>query len=285
MLSLPPFLIVLDLSALIAGNLRDWQTISPVGKCLVPKAVLEEMENLSQTAPEATTEHAAREFVRFFPTSEWQITQSLASHPSLKEAEGHTLSKKARLSLTVAQTVYGLARNHPDALVLLVANDATLVQRLKDLDVTNLCGIPYTALVQWARTQRRPILVTQQLQVMRPESGVVGGATHSPAIANRPAAQSSPSPVADARSASSRRPPWRLRFGNLFFNLLNLAIGVVVVAALWRTISPASFNQFWRQLPLPKSGMINLPGFSLRIATAQENRPSGESLQPQEATD
>jgi PIN domain len=164
---LPPFLFVFDLTALLAGKERDWQDLSRLGDCFVPVAVLEELQSLSDRAPDPETEAKAREFGRFYPTSGWKKTEAIAEHSSLNPAAGHTLSKRARLSLEVLECAYGLARRHPQALVTLVANDQPMVQRLTPLKTNNLCGIPFTVLLQWHRTQRRPDIVSKHLQLMR----------------------------------------------------------------------------------------------------------------------
>jgi len=245
---LPPFLIVLDISALLAGNTREWQGFSRIGECFVPKAALEEMEFLCHRAVEPKLEQVAREFARFYPTSGWKAVLSIATHPALKPTEGHALSKKARLALVVAQAAYGVARNHPEGVVVLVANDQALLQRLRSLAMPNLCGIPLAAWLQWTRSLHRPAVVTQQIQAMRSPVGNAVGVHRStkPTTPSRQAAVAQPSPSYAPRTPS---PSWRLR--QKFYNLLTLAIALVVVGSLWRAVSPVSFAQFWRQLPIP----------------------------------
>jgi hypothetical protein len=131
MVTLPPFLIVLDLTALMAGKPQDWREFSRAGVCFVPKVVLEEIQDLCDNAPEPFLAETAREFVRFYSTSGWHETLSIATHPLLKPAEGHALSKRARIALAVAQTSYGLALNRPEGLVVLVANDQALLKKIR----------------------------------------------------------------------------------------------------------------------------------------------------------
>lgn len=250
---LPPVLIVLDTNVLLAGNTRDWQTFSRVGECFVPKVVLEELEFIANGGAEAEAERVAREFSRFYPESNWKPTHSIATHPSLKPAAGHDLSKKARHSLAVAQTCYGLARNRPEGLVVLVSNDQPLVQRLRQLETPNLCGVPLAAFLQWTRSNRRPAVVTQQLQAVRPAAGVVPTATPRRATptAPRPTVVSQSSRSQSARPAPASSGRRSLRLQQTFYNLVSLALLALVIGGFWRVASPATFARFWQQLPIP----------------------------------
>lgn len=252
MAALPPVLILLDISALLAGRTRDWQLFSRVGTCYVPRAVLEEMEFLCNRASEPEVERVAREFSQFYPTSGWQPSVSIATHPSLRPAPGQSLSSKARLSLAVAQTAYGLSRNRSEALVVLVANDQSLIRRLRIIDAPNLCGIPMTALVQWGRTLRRPLVVTNHLQMMRSPVGVVGGMTTvSPSMRSATVQRAAAAP---SKRTVTRRPPaapHSLRIAQAFYNLLTLLLITLLGLGIWRVVQPASFEQFWQQLPIP----------------------------------
>jgi hypothetical protein len=176
---IPPFLIVFDSTALLAGNARDWQDISRLGECFVPMPVLKELRSLCDRAPDPETEAKAREFARFYPNSAWKQANELVEHSSLNPVAGHSLSKRARLSLEVLESAYGLARRHPEALVVLIANDQPMLQRLTPLKTNNLCGIPFTALLQWHRTQRKPESVSKHLQLMRSLTNAVPSSTVS----------------------------------------------------------------------------------------------------------
>ncbi|GAB4349120.1 MAG: hypothetical protein OHK0047_43210 [Leptolyngbyaceae cyanobacterium] len=277
---LPPFLIVLDNSALLAGETRQWQEITRLGECFVPEAGLEAIQMLCDRASEPEIESKAREFMRFFETSGWQTTNAIAEHPSLQPAAGHALSQRARLALEVLQNAYGLAHRRSESLVILVANDQPLLQRLLGLNRSNLCGIPLTALVQWSRTQRRPATVNHHLQLMRSTTPVTSEVTQSQEasgphslplkqntsrqtaarqISAHQRSASSPSASAPARSLAPRpstrasSSPHRIRrsfrFSSFLANLITLAVLALVGGALWRFIHPASFNQFWQQLP------------------------------------
>ncbi len=246
MAALPPFLILLDVSALMAGSTRQWQEFSRLGDCFIPKVVLEEIQLLCNHAVDPAQERIAREFVRFFPDSGWKATTSIAQHPALKPAEGHALSKKARLSLATAQTAYGLARNRPDGLIVVVANDQGLIQRLRMVNTLNLCGIPLAVLVQWSRTTRKPAVVANQLHAMR--LMVPTTAPTVKAVPPVPAPRSQPSAAA-AQSNRSRAARRVFRPVQIFYNLLTLVIVAVAILAVWRVIAPVSFAKTWHQIP------------------------------------
>jgi hypothetical protein len=249
MAALPHFLLVFDISAILGSGEREWREFARIGECLVPRAVLEELQLLCDRSTESAHEQTARAFFRFFPDSSWKPTFSIASHPSLKPSEGHALSKKARLGLTVAQNAYGLARNRPDGLVVLVANDQGVMQRTRDLGINNLCAIPLVALVQWSRTERKPPVVLRQVQTLR--SGLREATPVGAAKVNRPSPTVQPTPTESHWSTSrrSRRPILYIPVTRIFYNLLTLGIVAGAVLTLWHFVFPNSFAQFWRQLP------------------------------------
>ncbi|QZZ19406.1 hypothetical protein J5X98_18765 [Leptothermofonsia sichuanensis E412] len=250
MAALPPFLLVLDISALMSGSRREWQEFSRIGSCFVPEAVLEEMRFLCDRASDAAHEQTAREFFRFFPESGWRTTALVETHPLLQPAEGHALSKKARLALTVAQAAYGLALHRADGLTILVANDLGLMQRLRSLEVHNLCAIPLMALVQWSRTERKPPVVAHQLQAMRSPVGATASAPAKKSVRAVSPMQSTPTASRPSTRRPSPRKPFRIPITKIFFNLLTLATVGVMGLAIWRVVHPPSFAQFWQQLPL-----------------------------------
>jgi hypothetical protein len=182
MTALPPVSLVFDISALSATSPREWLEFSRVGTSYVPQVVYEEMKFLFDRSPDPDLERVARAFTRFYATSGWQITDETGHHPALKVASGQAMTKRGRVSLAVARCAYGLAQNHPSNLVVLVSSDRALLQRLYDIQSSNLCGITGAALLQWCRSGQRPIAVSQKLQQMR-----AGG---KPAVATATAARS-----------------------------------------------------------------------------------------------
>jgi hypothetical protein len=258
---LPPVLILFDTTAVLAGKSLEWQEFARLGECYLPEAILEQLEFMCDRAAEPEVEGKAREFSRFYPTSGWKRTAVQAEHATLKPAPGHTLSKRARLTLTVSSCAYGMALRYPGSLIVLVANDQPLLQKVLDLKINNLCGMPYTALVQWGHTQRRPPVVNHHLQLMRSAANNSDKPGQGTASAARKSVNSS-RPIATTRSdklsarpggytAKRQRSNVRLRWlTGWFSSLVSLVIFLVVTATIWHILSPASFNQFWKSLPV-----------------------------------
>ncbi|MEX0271163.1 PIN domain-containing protein [Leptolyngbyaceae cyanobacterium UHCC 1019] len=253
---LPSFVIVFDTTALLAGKTREWQQFSQLGECLVSEGVLEAMNALCDRAPEPAIEATAREFTRFYPTSGWKTSLAIAEHPLLKPADGHTLSQRARLSLEVLKCAYGVARRRRDSLVIVVANDQLMLQKIQGLNTKNLCGIPLAALMQWSRTQRRPAAVAHYLQLTRSPEGAANIATSRQTVSSKPyisqpigRVATAPTPVLSRsiRKASARRP---VHWSRLVANSVNLLIIVTLSAISWWFINPISFNQIWQQIPI-----------------------------------
>nr|WP_290221944.1 PIN domain-containing protein [Trichocoleus desertorum] len=260
-----PILVILDFNALEVGKTREWQEFSRVGECFIPQVVFDEIRYLHDRAPEASLEQTAREFIRFFPDSGWNMTAISATHASLKPASGESFSKKARLSLAVAQAAYGLSRNHPGSLVVLVTTDQSLLQRVQGVEAPNLCGITAAALRQWCRTERQPLAVTQQLRQMATTpvvgAGKVGAGNVSTSL-NKSATATTPKSrshnvVRMSPNPSQRQPTFSNAPGaiaQLFSTLLMLGALVLAGSTAWYLLQPAGFNQF-----LQKAGLPTLP--------------------------
>jgi len=259
---IPSILILFDTTALVAGKTAEWQEFVKLGECYVPEGVLEQLEFMCDRASEPDVESTAREFMRFYPTSGWKKTSLQAEHPHLKPAAGHTLSKRARLSLDVLTNAYGLALRYPERLIVLVANDQLMLQQVMGLKTKNLCGIPVAALLQWVRSQRRPQVVNHHLQLTRTSSGTAEASTNrrtTAAVKSTTNTMRSPTSNRTETSAvrpgtyTARRQRVQVRSRQLFSlisNLVSLVIFLVVIAAIWRFVSPGSFNQFWNWLPI-----------------------------------
>ncbi|NJK53573.1 MAG: hypothetical protein HC936_13560 [Leptolyngbyaceae cyanobacterium SU_3_3] len=121
MSELPPIFLLFDLTALLTSRTRDWQEFSRVGRCFVPQGVYEEIQALGRVGADRQQEQSAREFMRFFGDSDWQLTGVGATHSSLQPVAGQVYSRRARLSLTIAECAYGLARNSPGRLIVLIS--------------------------------------------------------------------------------------------------------------------------------------------------------------------
>jgi hypothetical protein len=268
---LTPCLILLDGSALLAGRSQEWQIFARIGPCHIPQVIWEEIQYLGDRATDATLERAAREFLRFYPQSGWQTINTQADHPQLQPAAGAALSKKARLALAVAQTTYGFAISHTAALTILVTNDAGLLKQITTLHIPNLCGMPRSVWMQWIRTQRKPDVVLRHLHAMRIAPQTTEAIQSTQAKGRNSVAAPSPTgaslgwrssdPVARRGAipltASARRYPLRpslkRRIASVVTALMMLLGLAIAGMAIWRTLHPPSFNQFWRQIgaPLP----------------------------------
>ncbi|MGI0490511.1 PIN domain-containing protein [Alkalinema pantanalense CENA528] len=166
-LEVPPVLLLFDISAVLATELRDWQAFRRVGECYLPQAVQQELQDLSQHAIEKSQESRAREFLGFLERGVWQWTDDAIDHPLLQPAPGHGMSKRARLALAVSRCAHGFAQYNSHSLVVLVTNEPIPLQGLQSLHIPNLCLIATSALLTWSRTDRRPTPVAQQILTMR----------------------------------------------------------------------------------------------------------------------
>ncbi|AFZ08539.1 hypothetical protein Osc7112_4216 [Oscillatoria nigro-viridis PCC 7112] len=160
---LPPVLVTFDADVLMTGRTQVWQEYAKVGTCYIPEVVYDEIDRLTGQAVEKAQEQVAREFMRFFADSGWIATDAQETHRAL-EPSIKNQSKPAMLVVATAQCVYGLAQEHPDALVIFVSNSQPLLKRLASVGATNLCGITGAMLLNWARKGERPPAATQQLQ-------------------------------------------------------------------------------------------------------------------------
>ncbi|NET38954.1 MAG: hypothetical protein F6K19_44430 [Cyanothece sp. SIO1E1] len=165
--ALPSILVVIDMSVLAAGDTREWNEVVRVGACLIPQVVLDEMRFLFDRALDPELQRLAREFRQFYVNSGWLATDAVAPHPALKGRGGESLSKRARLSLSVSKCAYGVATANPRKLVVLATNEQPQLKKIQALEVPNLCSVTGSALLQWSRTGRRPIAASQRLQLMK----------------------------------------------------------------------------------------------------------------------
>lgn len=254
MSELPTTLLLLDSSALLVSKTREWQEFSRVGRCFIPQAVYEEMQALSNVSVERKQEQTAREFNRFFADSEWQLTGAGATHPVLQPTAGQAYSKRARLALTVAECAHGFSRNNPGRVVVLVANDQALLQRVRDLGLANLCGIPVSALLIWSRSGRRPPVVAQHMQAMRSTTVAVSSPTSPRRLdtavksVSRSATRTRAAEPKVGSLYSSNHPSALYQIAS---GLSALAAAVLAIAIVWYIAQPKNFNQFMRQMKLP----------------------------------
>lgn len=206
--------LLIDISAIMAGRTLEWQEYWRVGQCYLPQVVYEEIQFFCNRAPDPNQEQTAREFMRFFPSSGWTLATAHATHPNLTPPSGQAISKRARLALATAQCVYGLSQEQPDKLVVFVANNQPLLQKIPALGASNLCGITTTALLQWSRTGQRPPAVSQQMQAAikanessgRTQQPRAGTGVPPASASSRPTSTGSPPAARSSRSTPTSAP-------------------------------------------------------------------------------
>jgi hypothetical protein len=167
MVAIPPVILVFDISALSAASCSEWREFSRVGSCYIPQIIYEEMKLMFDRSPDPDLERIAKDFNRFYASSNWKITEADAHHAALKMGAGQSLTRRARVSLAVGRCAYGLAQTFQTSIVVLVTKDRSLLQRLYEIPEVNLCGITGEALLQWSRSGLRPIAVIQKVQQFR----------------------------------------------------------------------------------------------------------------------
>lgn len=179
-----PIRLIVDISTLSATTTREWLGFSRGGECYVPHVVYEEMRFLFDRSPDPDLERVAREFNRFYPNSGWKISDVVSYHPGLKASTKQGLTKRTRVALAVARCAYGEAQQNPRQLVVLATSDRSILQRIYDLQVPNLTGVPSAGLLQWTRSGERPVAITQKLQQLKDLghsfTGLSSQAHHSP---------------------------------------------------------------------------------------------------------
>ncbi|MFE4106991.1 PIN domain-containing protein [Almyronema epifaneia] len=241
----PVYRLLFDTSALLAGSLRQWQQYGPLGECCLPEVVLEEMKFLCDRAPDPALEPKAREFLRFYPASGWQVSSVRQAHAALEPATGQSLSKRARQAIAVLECANGLAQTHRDQLIVLISNSQPLLKQLSKLQQVNLCGLPEPVLKNWSRTDQVPLPLLQGLARLQTE------ANKRPARPSQPAPSVSPlspprSPAVATRSRSPKRSSGRRGL------VLGLALVAVAVVGLWflKLSQPQRFEQIWQRFNL-----------------------------------
>jgi hypothetical protein len=256
----PPIVVLLDLSAILAGTSREWQGYARLGKCFLPQVVYEELEFLCKRAPEPSQEKTAREFINFYPNSGWQLTSADANHLSVTVPAGKAMSKQARLTVATVRCAYGLSKEQERKLVVFVGNGHSLLQKIQALRATNLCGITATQLLQWNRMRQRPEAVTEHMQVMMRAGAesILTGMVHASPTTARPTTRTRPSvqPNQAVQRSYTRSPsPKSSSPSGGFLKQISgfLTIGAIAIAGLfvWQTVQPASFKKTWKQLGLP----------------------------------
>ncbi|MFT0814269.1 hypothetical protein [Synechococcus sp. OH20] len=252
MAEIPP-LLVFDSPVILAGRLALWQEWARFGVCVLPQAVMAELERLTRQAIDPQEESTAREFLRRWPGLGFAVSEARAL---VGGAAASDQSLRIRLEEAIADCAYALAQQQPGTLVVVVSNDRPLVGRIQGIGLNNLCAISLAELNRWLRQQQRPQAVATALKRLP-----------GPAIpAARLASSSSPAPPVRPLSPSpaSAKPPARVgssptRLGPLLQGLQNalaLLLALVFLSAAgllaWRWLDPAGSEGIWRRLPLSR---------------------------------
>ncbi len=268
MAEIPP-LLVFDSPVILAGRLALWQEWGRFGVCVLPRAVMTELERLTRQAIEPQEESTAREFLRQWPSLGFQVSEASALVGGSNPA-GQSMSQRARLEEAIAECAYALAQQQPGTLVVLVSNDRPLVGRVQALAHTNLCGISLAELNQWMRQQQRPQPVVAALKRLPgpaiPAASLVSSSANAQVPANsaptRPltssaAAAKPSSQPRQAKSAAAQVNPTAANFWQILKALQNgitllLALALLSSAGLlvWRLVDPEGSEGIWRRLPL-----------------------------------
>ncbi|MGQ9837494.1 MAG: PIN domain-containing protein [Cyanobacteriota bacterium] len=269
MAEIPP-LLILDSPVILAGRPALWQEWGRFGVCVLPRAVMTELERLTRQAIEPQEESVAREFLRQWPSLGFQVSEARALVGGINPA-GQSMSQRARLEAAIAECAYALAQQQPGTLVVLVSNDRSLVGRVQALGHTNLCGISLAELNRWMRASERPQAVVTVLSRLPgpaiPASSLVSASANAQVAKN-----SSATPArlltafpAVAKSQSQPRGNFGAAHGNptaayLWRILKTLQNGITLLLALmllttagllaWRLLDPKGSEGVWRRLPL-----------------------------------
>jgi hypothetical protein len=268
MAEIPP-LLVFDSPVILAGRLALWQEWGRFGVCVLPQAVMTELERLTRQAIEPQEESTAREFLRQWPSLGFQVSEASALVGGINPT-GQSMSQRTRLEEAIAECAYALAQQQPGTLVVLVSNDRPLVGRVQALNHTNLCGISLAELNQWMRQQQRPQPVVAALNRLPgpaiPAASLVSSSANAQVPANSaptrpltpsPAAAKPPSQLRQAKSGAAQVNSTAANFWQILKTLQNgitllLALALLSSAGLlaWRLADPEGSEGIWRRLPL-----------------------------------
>ncbi|MDX2271231.1 MAG: PIN domain-containing protein [Cyanobacteriota bacterium] len=252
-------LLIFDTTALLAGKTSQWQEWARFGQCVLPKAVQVEMEYLTQRAVEPEQEVLAREFMRFWPSGEFQVSESGALVGGTIP-QRQSLSRRARLQQAIAECAYALAQQQKGTLVVVVSNEPSLVQRMKGLQTPNLSAISVAELGQWSRQHQRPDSIHQAMAAM-PGPPIPASSLKSLRLAPFPRAAPPPTshqPPVKAKSVEGTMLPPLRRFLIILKTIQNTIMIVVALGLLtgsgllaWRVLDPDSSASIWQTLGLP----------------------------------
>ncbi|MFQ3584896.1 MAG: PIN domain-containing protein [Cyanobacteriota bacterium] len=270
MAEIPP-LLIFDSPVILAGRLALWQEWGRFGVCVLPRAVMTELERLTRQAIEPQEEAVAREFLRQWPSLGFQVSEASALVGGINPA-GQSMSQRARLEEAIAECAYALAQQQPGTLVVLVSNDRPLVGRIQALGHANLCAISLAELNQWMRASQRPQAVVTALNRLpgpaipastlgsasAPAQGPANSAPARP-LTPSPEASKPPSQPRQAKSAPAQENSTGAQLWQILKTLQNgitLLLALILLSAAgllaWRLADPEGSEGIWRRLPLSR---------------------------------
>jgi hypothetical protein len=249
--------IIFDPSAILASRTRDWSLFDQIGTCFIPQVVMDEINFLCKRASEPDEEKTAREFTRFIVDSTWELTEKLAEHPSLNPPSDEDLSKNAWLQQAISQSMYALALENQNKLVICISNKQTLRNNLDELKLKNLCTLPLAQFIQWIRTKQVPLNINQQKQKMMGKEiskTVSSSPTSNSTFATKTTNKSSNSTLNNHnfQAKNNARIPKKSNFIGHLISYIFAFLGFTLVGLfIWNFTQPDSFNKFWEKTGLP----------------------------------
>jgi rRNA-processing protein FCF1 len=251
-------LLIVDSTALLATQLRQWQEWAAFGRCVLPQVVWQEMDFLTRRAISPESEAVARAFLRFHE-SERRFEVSGAR--VLLEAGANVspispISQRARQSQAIAECAYALAKQHSQAVVMVLSHDRLLVERINRLGIPNLGSISVPQLTQWIRQDQVPPVVQTLLKRPKPPATSApsgGAAVEIPAFV--PKKSLPPTPPPPPLPPASLWHQIKIGIRTLMgISLILVSLGILSVAGLvaWRVYDPQGSEWLWETLRLPR---------------------------------
>ncbi len=239
-------ILVFEPTVILQGREKEWQLYKNLGNCYLPEVVSEELEFLTKRSVLPEEEKIAREFIRFFPNSRWQIHHGMTSHQSWIAFGGESMSKNARLQNAIAQSVYDLTINNPEALVVLVSNKQNLRQDLEKIKKNNFASLTLAQFNQWLRTKQKPTIITNKLsQLMGNSDSDKTGVKSSNAQKNvNKLSKTNPNQVRPSSGKRQKSTPTNI-FSTITSAILTLGAIAFVGFLSWYWLEPESFQEFW----------------------------------------
>ncbi|ABC98845.1 MULTISPECIES: PIN domain-containing protein [unclassified Synechococcus] len=240
-------LLVFDSSAILAGRPALWQEWARFGVCVLPQAVMAELERLTRQAIDPQEESTARAFLRHWPRLGFAVSEARAL---VGEVNAGEQSLRVRLEQAIAECAYALAQQQPGSLVVVVSNDRPLVERVQGLGLANLCAISLAELNRWMRQRQRPQAVAMAWKRLP------GPPIPAAPLPPSPTSAKPPSPAQKGSRPVQRRSQVGFAWKSVQNSLaLLLALAFFSAAGLlaWRLLDPTGSEGIWRRLPLSRT--------------------------------